>query len=149
MSEYQNSIPTTEESIFEQDYFKETQEDILAYETKKTMQCLLIIGAILFASDLLAMMMYHLFAPVTLGASLVFPALFTGLAFFSRSKPKLAMIGGMVLVLAIIVLAFLVTGSGSLISGFLVKAIIIYLIIKGWRHASEADTARANLATIA
>ena len=48
----------------------------------------------------------------------------------------------------IILMTIFLTGIGSIVSGFLVKGAIVYLLIKGWNHAKDAEEARSNLALI-
>ena len=148
MSDHQPSAATGQDSVFENDYFRETQADILEHESGKTRQTLLIIAAILFASDLLALSMAHLLTPVTLATALVVPVIFAGLAILSKSRPKPAMLLASVLLGIIILMTLFLTGIGSIVSGFLVKGVIVYLVIKGWNHAKDAEEARSNLALI-
>jgi len=148
MSINQDTTAPTQESIFENDYYKETQADILAHETKKTMQTLFIMAALLFTSDLIALSMAHQLTAVTTAYALVFPAIFAGLAFLSRSHPKFSMLCASILMAIIIILTVFIAGVQSILSGFLMKGVIVYLLIRGWNHAKEASEARANLAAI-
>jgi hypothetical protein len=81
----------------------------------------------------------------TLIYTLVVPVIFIALAFLAMAKPMLAM--GAALGLFVLIIAYTVyaLGARAIISGLLVKAVIVYFFVKGFNHAKEAETARKNL----
>ena len=141
-----NPQTTTEElSIFENPYDKEILAENLRYDSNKARNSLLIIAGILLLSDLLALSMANALNGTTLIYTLVVPVIFIALAFLAMAKPMLAM--GAALVLFVLIIAYTVyaLGARAIISGLLVKAVIVYFFVKGFNHAKEAETARKNL----
>jgi hypothetical protein len=141
-----NPQTTTEElSIFENPYDKEILAENLRYDSNKARNSLLIIAGILLLSDLLALSMANALNGTTLIYTLVVPVIFIALAFLAMAKPMLAM--GAALGLFVLIIAYTVyaLGARAIISGLLVKAVIVYFFVKGFNHAKEAETARKNL----
>jgi hypothetical protein len=117
----------------------------LDYESKKTRNTIWIISLILFLADFLAIAMAGLITPVTLISILITPAIFFGLGFLAYNQQVLAMIIVTVLFVALLIYSIFIVGATSIISGFLVKAVLIYLFIKGFKHAFEARKAKNDL----
>jgi hypothetical protein len=141
-----NPQTTTEElSIFENPYDKEILAENLRYDSNKARNSLLIIAGILLLSDLLALSIANALNGTTLIYTLVVPVIFIALAFLAMAKPMLAM--GAALGLFVLIIAYTVyaLGARAIISGLLVKAVIVYFFVKGFNHAKEAETARKNL----
>jgi hypothetical protein len=57
----------------------------------------------------------------------------------------IAVICGILAIVAITVMNYIAFGAGSLISGWLFKTIALYFIITSVRHAKEAEAARKRL----
>ena len=77
--------------------------------------------------------------------SLLISAIFTGLAFLTKQQPMTAIIIALVLFLGIWVLTIVLTGPEQIYRGLLVRAIIVYFLIKGIGHAKEAERLRREL----
>lgn len=141
-----SSLP--EASIFDELQNKEVLIENCKYDSKKTMTSLMIIGCVLFVSDFLALSMANAINAYSLVAALVAPALFAGLGFLARIKPMLSMIIASVLFALIIILSIYLLGAKAIVSGLLVKAVVIYFFIKGFNHAKEAEEAKKTLSII-
>lgn len=138
----------TETSILDNPYEREVQEDIVSYEKKKTMYALFIIGAVFLIFDAIALSSANLLTSSTMIVVAMVPAIFLGLGLFAKLQPMVAIIIGIIVILAISVINYLSFGSQSLIMGWLPKAIMIYFIITGVRHAKEAEAAKRKLQSL-
>lgn len=141
-----SSLP--EASIFNELHNKEVLIENCKYDSKKTMTSLIIIGCVLFASDFLALSMANAINAYSLVAALIAPALFVGLGFLARIRPMLSMVVASVLFALIIILSIYLLGAKAIVSGLLVKAVVIYFFIKGFNHAKEAEEAKKTLSII-
>jgi hypothetical protein len=137
-----------ETSIFYTGYEKEVLEDNLAYGRRKSRNNLLVIAAIFLAIDLLSLVVADALSAVTLLYVIVFPLLFTGLAFLALKSPVVAMVIALVLFVALLIFNSLTSGIASLFGGWMWKCAIIYLLIAGFRHARESEQARKELELI-
>jgi hypothetical protein len=127
------------------DSYSDTQREILAIETRKTRNKLFFIGAVILLSDLLGLLMASAVNVTTLLFIAIVPLVFVGLGLLATKEPLLAMILGTVVIVASWVLAYAQFGNPSLISGILVKAVVITLLISGFRNALEANTVRKEM----
>jgi uncharacterized membrane protein YhaH (DUF805 family) len=127
------------------DSYSDTQKEILAIEKRKTRNKLFIIAAVILISDLLALFMANAVNSSTLLASSIVPLIFFGLALLATKEPLLAMILGAAMIVALWVFLFVQFGNRSLVSGWLVKAVLITLVISGFRNAIEANNVRKEM----
>lgn len=127
------------------DSYADTQKEILAIETRKTRNKLFIIAAVILISDLLALFMANAVNATTLLVIMIVPLVFVGLAFLAIKEPLLAMILGASVIVALWVFMFVQFGNPSLISGLLVKAVLITLAISGFQNAIEANRVRKEM----
>jgi hypothetical protein len=127
------------------DSYADTQKEILAIETRKTRNKLFIIAAVILISDLLALFMANAVNATTLLVIGIVPLVFVGLAFLAIKEPLLAMILGAAVIVALWVFMFVQFGNPSLISGLLVKAVLITLAISGFQNAIEANKVRKEM----
>ena len=127
------------------DSYADTQKEILFIETRKTRNKLFIIAAVILISDLLALFMANAVNSSTLLASAIVPLVFVGLGFLAIKEPLLAMILGAAVIVALWVFMFVQFGNPSLISGLLVKAVLITLVISGFQNAIEANRVRKEM----
>lgn len=135
--------PTETAGLFdlEQDTLREIQE----IETKKTRKRLLILAAVIFGADLLGMIRADMLDVDTLILCLVVPAIMVGLAFLAMKEPVTAVVIAILVLAATFTLAAVQFGARALISGFLVKAIIISLLISAYQSANEARKTKRQL----
>ena len=127
------------------DSYADTQKEILVMETRKTRNKLFIIAAVILISDLLALFMANAVNATTLLVIGIVPLVFVGLAFLAIKEPLLAMISGAAVIVALWVFMFVQFGNPSLISGLLVKAVLITLVISGFQNAIEANRVRKEM----
>ena len=127
------------------DSYADTQKEILVMETRKTRNKLFIIAAVILISDLLALFMANAVNATTLLVIMIVPLVFVGLAFLAIKEPLLAMILGASVIVALWVFMFVQFGNPSLISGLLVKAVLITLAISGFQNAIEANRVRKEM----
>lgn len=127
------------------DSYSDTQKEIFAIEKRKTRNKLFIIAAVILISDLLALFMANAFTATTLLAIGIVPLIFVGLALLATKEPLLAMILGAAMIVALWVFLFVQFGNRSLVSGWLVKAVLITLVISGFRNAIEANNVRKEM----
>ncbi|MBI3139405.1 MAG: hypothetical protein HYZ15_12570 [Sphingobacteriales bacterium] len=127
------------------DNYQETQKEILEIELRKTRTKLFTLSAVVFGSDLLALVSTDTLNISTLIVILVIPALLLGLGFLAGKEPLLSMIIAAVVIAGIWVYAAIVTGGMAAISGWLIKAIIVYLVIAGFQSAVEAQKIKKEL----
>ena len=142
-STFNDSTPET--SLFEDPYFKETQLDIWQHERKKTMKAIFTIAGILFFSDLVALLMANGLNATTFTYIIIVPLLFIGLGFFANKQPFLSILAATILFAAIIIMNIYLSGAKTIISGLLIKAVVIFFIISGINHARVAEAARKDL----
>jgi hypothetical protein len=127
------------------DNYNETQREILAIETKKTRNKLISIAIVIFALDLIALMMINRVMSETLLMIIIVPVVILALAFLSIKEPMVAMIIAAVIIVGLWVVAVINTGGMAAISGWLGKAVIIYLLIAGFQNAREAQRIKKEL----
>ncbi len=127
------------------DNYNETQRDILAIETKKTRNKLISIAIVIFVLDLIALMMVNQLMGETFLMIIIVPIVILALAFLSIKEPLVAMIIAAVIIIGLWVVAIINTGGMAAISGWLGKAVIIYLLIAGFQNAREAQRIKKEL----
>ena len=127
-----------------ENYF-ETQKEILTIETRKTRNKLIYVATTIFVFDFLAVMIVNAFILQTLLWISVVPLIILALAFFALKEPMAAMIVASLLIAGIWVYSIIITGGLAAISGWIGKAIIIYLLIAGFQSAREATKIKGEL----
>lgn len=135
----------SESSIFETTYDKEILQDNLRYDLNRTRNSLFIIGAVLLLSDILGLSMANALNGTTFIYVLVVPVIFVALGFIAMVKPMVAMSVAAILFVLIIAYNIYVMGARSIVSGLIVKAVLIYFFIKGFNHAKEAEASKKDL----
>ena len=139
---------TPEEPIFGDPYFEEVQKDIWITGKKKTMNSIFIIGGILLFSDLIGLSMAHNLNGSTLTYVLIVPLIYAGLGFFARSKPMVAIVIAISIFIGILIMNLYLLGGRSILSGLLIKAVVVFFMISGFRHARDAENAKKILSTV-
>ena len=129
--------------------YTETQREIQAIEIRKTRNSLFTIAAIVFIGDLLGLMMlpdksYFLRGLLVI---LVVPVIIVAMGLLATKEPLVAMIVTAIIIAAVWIYAIVATAGKAAMMGLLAKAIIIYFIISGFRHAAEANRIKKELDT--
>ncbi len=150
MSEYPSATkepvyPAAETSIFEDPYQKEVLLDNWQFERKKAKYALFSIALTYLIASIIGFMSAGIMTVENLPYLLLFPVLFLGTGLFAHYQPMVAAVAAVVVMVGITVLTYMESGAYSLIAGWLYKAIILYFIIKCFRHAKEAEKARREL----
>ena len=127
------------------DNYNEVQKEVMGIEIRNTLKKLLTIAVVIFSFDLLALLIADLVNVKTLLIILVIPAIITGLAFFAKKEPMIAMIVAAVIIVGLWVYTIVVIGGVAVISGWISKAIIIYLLLAGFQSAKEAAKIKREL----
>ena len=132
-----NQSPDNSVSGYYENY-SETQREVYAMEVRKARNALFWVAIILFASELLGLAVTKTFSMETFLISLIVPAIIVGLGFLAVKEAMTAIIIAAVVILGIWIYSIAVLGGRAAISGWLVKAVIIYFLIAGFQHAKEA-----------
>jgi len=127
-----------------ENYF-ETQKEILTIEIRKTRNKLIYVATTIFVFDFLAVMIANAFILQTFLWISVVPLIILALAFFALKEPMAAVIVASLLIVGIWVYSIIITGGLAAISGWIGKAIIIYLLIAGFQSAREAAKIKGEL----
>jgi hypothetical protein len=127
------------------DGYQDTQKEILEIEIRKTKNKLFTIAAVVFGFDLLALLAANLVDANTLLYIAIIPAIMIGLAFLAMKEPMLAMIIAALIIVAVWIYIIAMTGSRAAITGWLGKAILVYLLIAGFQSAREAQRIKKEL----
>lgn len=127
------------------DNYNETQREILGIEIRKTRNKLFSIAVVIFVLDLIALTMINAVIAETLLWIIIVPVIMVALAFLSMKEPLLAMVIATVIIVGLWVVAIARTGGMAAISGWLGKALIIYLLIAGFQNAREAQRIKKEL----
>lgn len=127
------------------DNYEEVQKEILSIEIRKTRNKLITIAIVLFSFDLLVLLMADLVSMSTLGLIIIIPAIIGGLAVLSVKEPLIAMIIASIIIVGIWIYTIILTGGRAAASGWIGKAIIVYLIFAGFQNATEAARIKKEL----
>lgn len=138
----------SEFSIFETAYDKEILQENLRYDLDRARNSLFIIGAVLLFSDILGLYMANALNSTTLVYALLVPVVFVALGFAALIKPMLAMTVAALLFVLIIAYNIYVLGARTIVSGIIVKAVLVYFFIKGFNHAKDAEQAKRDLSNL-
>ena len=131
------------EDIF--DNYNELNRITYLTETRRVKSRLLTIALILFLSDVFGLLISDMLTFQLLLWSLFIPCIIASLAFLGIKEPLAAMIIATVIVAALWIYIIAILGARGAIAGFLVKIIVIYLLISGFKSAKEAQKAKKEL----
>lgn len=125
--------------------YTDTQMEIMQIEIRKTRNVLFTLAAIILLSDIIGLAAADAFSLPAFIIILIIPLLLSGMAFLSLKEPLIAMIVAAVIIAGIWIYTIVITGGRAAIMGWLIKAVIIYFIIAGFRHAAEANKIKREL----
>lgn len=114
-------------------------------EKKKTRNKLFTLAILIFASDFLGLVVLNSVNPQALLIIAVIPLVFAGLAFLALKEPMLAMIIAALILVAAWTYTIIITGGQAAVSGWLIKAVAIYLLFAGFQNAREAQRIKKEL----
>jgi hypothetical protein len=147
----QQPLPIAEQqepSVFTDSYYLEVQQHNWDFERNKTMTTIFTMSGILLFGDLLGLLMADALTGVNFLFALVVPAIIAAFAFVGLYKPLLGMILATGFYAVVMIIIIILSGGVGIFSGGLLKAVIIYFIIRGFHHARDAEEARKNLSVI-
>ncbi|HTD94851.1 MAG TPA: hypothetical protein VK644_13595 [Chitinophagaceae bacterium] len=127
------------------DSYQSTQTEIYEIMIRKSRKSLFAIAAVIFVSDLLGLAMANLITLQTMLVIMIIPALIVGLGFLVAKQPLVSMILTAIVVLAVWIYSIVLLGAQAALMGWLIKAVIVYLMIAGFGHATEANRIRKEL----
>jgi hypothetical protein len=127
------------------DNYNEVQKEVMEIEIRKTRNKLFTVAVVIFLFDLLALLVVNIVTPKTLLIILIIPVLIAGLGLLATKEPMIAMIVSAILIVGIWVYTIVITNGAAVISGWIAKAIIIYLLIAGFQSANEAAKIKKEL----
>jgi hypothetical protein len=139
--------PPNEENIISEYYegYQQTQAEIFERETKRVRRSVIIIGILLFASDFLGLAVSDSITSTALLYIFIIPAVLVAIAMIFIRQPMLSAILATLIFLGIIILSIIAFGGLGAISGILVKAIIIYLLLAAFQSARTAEKAKKEM----
>lgn len=127
------------------DNYHETQKEILAIEIRKTRNKLITIAVVILIFDLIALSAMNAISLQSMIVISILPVIIIGLAFLAIKEPLIAMIIAALLIVGLWIYSVILTGGLSAVSGWLGKAIIIYLLFAGFQNATEATRIKKEL----
>jgi hypothetical protein len=125
--------------------YKETQIELLAIYHKKLRNNLLVTGLIFLIADCIAMAVSGNANIETILGSLLFPLLYTGLAFLSLKAEMPAVIGAVLMLLLFFALTVIINGPASLFGGWIFKAVLVYNHIASFRYANDIKKVKEEI----
>jgi hypothetical protein len=144
--EYKEEEKKDENSEFNLfDEHDETQRELLIIESKKVRNKLFTIAAIFFVSVLITLAIADTPVRFALFDLLVIPGIIFGLGFLAIKEPLVAISIAAVILIGLWVLQIVAFGVIAVVSGWLVKAIVIYMLIAGFQSGKEAHRIRREL----
>ncbi len=131
------------ENLF--DNYDEMNRWTYATEIRKVKSRLLTVALILLASDILGLLVADMLTFQLFLWSLIVPAIIASLAFLALKEPMSAMIIATVIIAALWIYVVVLTGARGAISGFLVKIVVIYIMVAGFKSALAAQKAKKEI----
>ena len=114
-------------------------------EIKKARNAIIAIAVLIIIGNLIVMASSNSFTTLGIIIMLGIAAVFTGLAFLTKKQPLTAIIIALVLFIGLWVSDIVLAGIENLYQGIVVKVIILYFLIKGIKHAREAERIRKEI----
>lgn len=125
--------------------YAETQKEIFRIEVRKCRNHLFWLAGIFFAGDLISLEVQGSLDAVTLLLSSIVPLLLVGLALLSRKEPLAAVILAAVLIAGVWVFVIVMNGLSAAVAGWLLRAVVIYLVLAAFQSAREASRIKREL----
>jgi hypothetical protein len=127
------------------DNYNEVNQYTWETETKRVRSRLLTIAVLFFLSDLLGLLIADMLTVQLILWSLLIPAILGCLAMLAVKEPMSAVVIAMVIVGGVWVYIIAISGGVGAVSGILVKAIVIYLLISAFQSAKAAQRAKKEM----
>jgi len=133
------------------DYYQGYQQlELQSAETqiKKARNAIIAIAILIIIGNLIVMAASNSFTTTGIIVMLGIAAVFTGLAFLTKRQPLTAIIIALVLFIALWVSDIVIAGVENIYKGIVVRVIILYFLIKGIKHAREAERLRKEMVSV-
>ncbi len=127
------------------DDYQQTQWELLRIVLKKLRKKLIILAAVIFLFDAIALSAANSLVPEMLAWISIVPIIILGLSFLAGWEPLLAVIAAALLMIGIWVYAVMVNGPTAVVSGWLGKIIVITSLIAAFQDAKEITQLRKEL----
>ena len=131
------------ENIF--DSYEDVNKFTYYAELKVVRSRILTVAIIMFLSDLLGLLISDMLTVQLVLWSLVVPAVIAIMALLAFREPLAAMIIVTVIIAGLWIYIIAFTGARGAVTGLLVKAIVIYLLISGIKSAKNAQRLKKEL----
>ena len=115
-------------------------------EIKKARNAIIAIAALIVVGNLILMSIDNSFNTVSIVIMLILTGIFIGLTFFTKKQPLTAIIIALVLFIGLWISDIVLAGVEYIYKGIIVKIIILSFLIKGIKHAREAERIRKEIA---
>ena len=119
--------------------YQQLQLESAKSEVKKARNALFFVAGVSFLFTLLMMLTSNTFEIETSIILFVVTGIFAGLGFMTKKQPFVAIVIGLVLYVGFWLFDIAIDGAENIFKGLLVRAIIIYFLFKGLKHAREAE----------
>lgn len=151
MEENETSSPgqQQEQNVISDYYHGYQKLELQSAETqiKKARNAIIAIAILIIIGNLIVMAASDSFTTTGIIIMLGIAAVFTGLAFLTKRQPLTAIIIALVLFIALWVSDIVLAGIENIYKGIIVRVIILYFLIKGIKHAREAERIRKEITT--
>jgi hypothetical protein len=121
------------------DYYEGVKKlELEGYQTgiKKARTALFVTAALLFVGEMIAAGASPLgFSPIVIGIALIESGVFVALGFWTKTKPYMAIIVGLILFILLWVLAIVVVDAKAAYSGIIVRIIVISFLVSALKPA--------------
>ena len=129
--------------LFDKDI--DTLREIFVIESRKTRNKLLTAAIVIAGFDMIAYARADLLNLENLFWIVLVPVILVALAFLALKEPMVAILLAMGILAAIWIIIAVTSGLASLLSGWLAKSILIYLLLAGLQNAREAARVKKEM----
>lgn len=127
------------------DNYHETQKEVMAIEIRKTRNKLFTLAIFLFCVSMVALFQMDAVTFQNVLIVSIEPILFLGMGLLAIKEPMVAMLITAIIIGGLWIYSAVQTNGVSLISGWILKVVVVYLVIAGIQHAREAQRIRKEL----
>lgn len=139
----QHSTDASSPGLFDKDI--DTLREIFVIESRKTRNKLLTAAIVIAGFDMIAYARADLLNLENLFWIVLVPVILVALAFLALKEPMVAILLAMGILAAIWIIIAVTSGLASLLSGWLAKSILIYLLLAGLQNAREAARVKKEM----
>ena len=119
--------------------YQQLQLESAKSEVKKARNALFFVAGVSLLFTIVTMLTADTFEIETTVVLFVVTGIFAGLGLMTKKQPFVAIIIGLILYVGLWLVDIALAGTENIYKGLLVRCIIIYFLIKGLKHAREAE----------